>query len=92
MCIRDSRPPTVETADMTVNRALLGGLASSTQSDTGRKLTLADAPAALAAIPSAERITSDPISNPLWNGWAPLIIFVLLITAEWVLRKVYGML
>jgi hypothetical protein len=39
-----------------------------------------------------ERQTPTPTSNPLWNGWAPLIIFMTLITCEWVLRKVYGML
>lgn len=84
------RAPLQETADVSVNRPLLNRLAAAT--GAGKVLALADAPPALAAIPSAERTLSDPQSNPLWNGWAPLIIFVLLITLEWVLRKVYGML
>jgi len=84
------RAPLLETADVSVNRPLLNRLAAATGG--GKVLSLADAPAALAAIPSVERTISDPQSSPLWNGWAPLVIFVLLITLEWVLRKVYGML
>jgi hypothetical protein len=30
-------------------------------------------------------------SQPLWDKPAAMIIFVLLITMEWVMRKVYGM-
>ena len=33
-----------------------------------------------------------PPGVPLWNKWRALAIFVLLLTAEWVLRKVFGML
>jgi uncharacterized membrane protein len=81
--------PQLEMEDVSVNRPLLNRLAEETR---GQMLTLADAPTQLAAIPSLERVMPNPTSNPLWNGWAPLIIFVLLITGEWVLRKVYGML
>ena len=81
--------PQLEMEDVSINRPLLNRLAEETR---GQMLTVADAPAQLAAIPSLERQTPNPTTNPLWNGWAPLILFVLLITGEWVLRKVYGML
>ena len=84
--------PLLETEDVSVDRPLLNRLALETQGPAGRVLSLADAPVQLAAIPSLERKTPNPTSNPLWNGWAPLVLFMLLITAEWVLRKVYGML
>ena len=81
--------PQLEMEDVSVNQPLLSRLAAETR---GQVLTVSDAPAQLAAIPSLERLTPNPTSNPLWNGWAPLVLFVLLITAEWVLRKVFGML
>jgi hypothetical protein len=81
--------PQLEMDDAAVNHALLNRLAADTG---GKALSLADASAQLAAIPSLERTVNQHSSNPLWHGWAALGIFVLLITAEWVLRKVYGML
>jgi len=83
------KAPRIEMDDVSVNHPLLNRLALETG---GKVLSLADAPAELAKIPSLERKTVDPTTNPLTNGWLPLIIFVLLITSEWVLRKVYGML
>jgi uncharacterized membrane protein len=81
--------PQLEMDDAAVNHALLNRLAADTG---GKAFSLADAPAQLAAIPTLERTVNQHSSNPLWHGWAALGIFVLLITAEWVLRKVYGML
>lgn len=81
--------PQLEMDDAAVNHTLLNRLAADTG---GKTLTLADAPAQLAAIPSLERTVNQHSSSPLWHGWAALSIFVLLITAEWVLRKAYGML
>jgi uncharacterized membrane protein len=83
------KSPRLEMEDVSVNHPLLNRLALETR---GQVLSVADAPAQLASIPSLERQTPNPTSNPLWNGWAPLIVFMLLITTEWVLRKVYGML
>jgi len=81
--------PQMEMDDAQVNHPLLNRLALDTG---GRSLTLADAPAQLSAIQSLERRVNHYTSQPLWYGWAALLIFVLLITGEWVLRKVYGML
>ena len=55
-------------------------------------LTLADASAKLPAIKSLAREVQFHTSVPLWYGWAALSIFMLLLVAEWVLRKAYGML
>jgi hypothetical protein len=59
----------------------------------GKTYELEQARASLAAdIPSAAKQIPVEISEPLWNKDRALWIFVLLITTEWVLRKVYGML
>jgi hypothetical protein len=41
---------------------------------------------------SAARIIPVEMSRPLWAAPLALIIFTVLITAEWVFRKLYGML
>ena len=46
----------------------------------------------LPQIPSAARVIPIDTSRPLWDAPLAMILFVLLITAEWVLRKLYGML
>jgi len=83
------KTPRIEMDDVSVNRPLMNRLALETG---GKVLSLSDAAEELAKIPSLERKTIDPTSNPLTNGWLPLVLFVILITSEWVLRKVYGML
>ena len=46
----------------------------------------------LAKIGSAAMIVPIDTNELLWNAPLAMLIFVLLITAEWVLRKAYGML
>src|SRR5204862_3849 len=46
----------------------------------------------LRTIPSAAKVIPIEFSRPLWDAPLGLILFVFLITAEWVVRKVYGML
>jgi hypothetical protein len=48
--------------------------------------------AELLKIRSAAQTIGIDTSEPLWNAPLAMAIFVLLITLEWVLRKVYGML
>ena len=56
-------------------------------------LTLAAAPEALPRLlPSAAKTLWIPTSEPLWDAPLALLIIVLLLTAEWVIRKAYGML
>jgi uncharacterized membrane protein len=82
--------PRLELNEPQVDRQLLSRLASETM---GKTYELDQAKAHLAAdIPSAAKQIPVEISEPLWNKDRALVIFVLLITAEWVLRKSYGML
>jgi len=43
-------------------------------------------------IHSAARTIPVPSSQPLWNAPLAMIIFMILITSEWLLRKMFGML
>jgi hypothetical protein len=43
-------------------------------------------------IKSAAKVIPITTTQPLWNKWRTLAIFMLLLTAEWVLRKAFGML
>lgn len=96
--------PRLELTDPRVNRDLLSRLAAATSPveqaggpDLSRMKLNAQTPAEVAAeqimkIPSAAMIVPVYTSQPLWNAPLAMAIFVLLITLEWVLRKVYGML
>jgi uncharacterized membrane protein/cbb3-type cytochrome oxidase subunit 3 len=82
--------PRLELNEPQVDRQLLSRVASETM---GKAYDLDQARAHLAAdIPSAAKQIPVEISEPLWNKDRALVIFVLLITVEWVLRKSYGML
>lgn len=80
--------PRLELLRPEVDRPVLAELASQTG---GQLLTLADARHELAAIPSAKKIIPMAVTNPLWD--APAILFLLagLIIAEWITRKIGGM-
>jgi hypothetical protein len=43
-------------------------------------------------IPSAAKAIPVVSSEPLWDAPLAMVLFVVLITVEWVMRKVYGML
>lgn len=82
--------PRLELNQPQVDRTLLTRLASETN---GKSYELDQAATRLAAdIPSAAKQIPVEISEPIWNKNRALVLFVLLITLEWVLRKVYGML
>jgi uncharacterized membrane protein len=55
-------------------------------------IPLADAAARLMAIRSAARIIPVDTTQPLWNAPVILVIFVSLITVEWIVRKMVGLL
>jgi hypothetical protein len=42
-------------------------------------------------LPSAARIIPVEAQQPLWDAPLAMAIFVLVITIEWILRKLYGM-
>ena len=82
--------PRLELSQPQVDRGLVTRVASET---LGKPVSLAEAREKLPQmIPSAAKIIPDNKSEPLWDAPLAMWIFVLLITSEWVLRKVYGML
>ena len=81
--------PRLELNQPQVDRAALSRLASETM---GQVVELDQAAKLPQLIPSAAKIIPIDISRPLWDAPLGMILFVFLITTEWVLRKVYGML
>jgi uncharacterized membrane protein len=97
------KEPHLELQQPEVDRRLLSMLpmdngANDPSSVDFEKLSLADDAAVpvvraeLSKINSAAMIVPELSKQPLWNAPLAMVIFVLLITLEWVLRKGYGML
>ena len=81
--------PRLELAVPQVDRTFLTRLASET---LGKVVDLDKAPAVLPkVIQSAARVIPVETSRPLWDAPLALSLFVLLITGEWVGRKMFGM-
>ncbi len=80
--------PRLELSRPEVDRASLRRLAAETE---GVMLEYADAGQLPNLIPSAARVVPIYTTEPLWNAPLAMALFVLLVTAEWVLRKVHGM-
>jgi len=79
------KSPQLELESPRVDRSLLSSL--------GKPVDLGNARAELPReIHSAARIIPMEISRPLWDAPLALVLFAVLITAEWVLRKMQGML
>ncbi len=82
--------PKLELAQPQVDRTLVTRVASDT---LGQAVSYQEARAKLPQlIPSAAKVIPITLSEPLWDAPLAMWIFVLLITGEWVLRKVFGML
>lgn len=82
--------PRLELTEPQVDRQLLARLAAET---LGQPVAFDEAREKLPGlIPSAARIIPIQASEPLWDAPLAMWVFLLLITAEWVLRKVFGML
>jgi uncharacterized membrane protein len=78
--------PQLELDDPRIDVAMLSRVA------TDAPVTMSGAAAKLESIRSAARIIPIDSSQPLWNAPLAMIVFVVLITLEWVLRKMHGML
>ena len=82
--------PRLELTNPQVDRTLLTRLASESM---GQVVEYDAARASLPAIiPSAAKIIPVESSELLWNAPLALLLFVSLITTEWILRKAFGML
>ncbi len=80
--------PRLELSTPQVDRVTLARLASET---SGQVIELNDVATRLPAIPSAQRLVPLITSQPLWDAPIALAAFILLLTAEWVARKLFGM-
>jgi uncharacterized membrane protein len=80
--------PRQELIDPRVDRIQLGRLAAET---SGKLIDFANAAAELKAIPSAERSLPQVTGQPLWDAPLSLILFLLVISLEWIVRKLHGM-
>jgi len=81
--------PRLELSQPQVNRAAMAALATETD---GQLIELADARTKLPAlIPSAAKVFPVISGQPLWDAPLAMTIFVILITVEWVVRKLQGM-
>jgi len=87
--------PKLELSDPKVDDQMLSKLAA-VADDGGRPIQVIPLNEARAKLPDAIKSAAKTIpvvsTTPLWNKWRSLIIFMLLLTGEWVLRKVFGML
>lgn len=81
--------PRLELDQPQVDRTELTRLASET---LGKTIEMKDAAQQLPTIASAAKFIPVRTSQPLWDAPLAMAIFVLLITAEWILRKGLGML
>ena len=81
--------PRLELSEPQLDRTLLTRISAET---LGQTVNLADAAARLPGmIPSAAKVIPVETSRPLWDAPLALAIFTLLITAEWIARKMFGM-
>lgn len=81
--------PRLELASPQVDRTFLTRLASET---LGQSIPFDQASGKLLAIPSVAKIIPIESAEPLWNAPIILVLFVGLIAAEWITRKMNGML
>ena len=78
--------PDMELRQPQIDKAFLSRLG------TQPPMTLADAYSKLPEIRSAAKVIPIDTTQPLWNAPLVLVVFVTLITVEWIVRKMVGLL
>ncbi len=81
--------PRLELSDPRPARSVLGQYAAETD---GQVFDLDKAAALLRAIPSAARMVPVNTSWPVWSSPLLLALLVILLTSEWIVRKLAGLL
>jgi uncharacterized membrane protein len=82
--------PRLELVQPQVDRVSLARIAAETR---GQVIELSKAAQLLPTlIPSAAKVIPIESGQPLWDAPLAMVLFVLLITIEWLMRKLYGML
>ena len=81
--------PRLELSEPQLDRTLLTRLSAET---LGQTVDLAQAVGKVPQlIPSAAKIIPVETTRPLWDAPLALVLITLLITAEWIARKMFGM-
>lgn len=80
--------PRLELTDPRVDRDALRRLATETG---GASVGLGEAGGLAGRVVSAAKVIPVETSKPVWDAPLAMLLFVVLITSEWVMRKVYGM-
>jgi hypothetical protein len=83
--------PHREMGDVRVDRPLLRELASRTRGLTAEIYELARLGDPQIIPPASERVVTQGKPVPLWDTWTTVIVILLLLCAEWILRKRYRM-
>jgi hypothetical protein len=91
-------PPSVDFAvesppgELTETRMNAEGLREASKQTAGRFFTLAESRRLASALPKGHPVTIEPLPpHPLWNHWLVLLTLLTLLTAEWTLRRRWGL-
>ncbi len=84
----EAEPQALENKNPQTNLELMTRLAESTG---GRVVSLGGINRLANEIPDPKFVVPDDVVETIWDSKLALLLFTLLITAEWVLRKLYGM-
>lgn len=77
-----------EMIELGTNYPLLGELAAK----SGGQVFTPENASELVELLTKKTVTRErPVENKLWEEWASLVIFLVLLTAEWVIRKLAGL-